>query len=129
MRHLSDEKRSILTNAEVIAIDQDASFTSADRIRKDADGMQLWSRPLHGGDIAVILYNSGDSTNLNGSVAWSELGWSSNDTVRVRDLWARHDVGELRGGYTASELAPHDVAFLRLSRAARPADEPTYRLN
>ena len=34
--------------------------------------------------------------------------------VRVRDLWARNDLGEHEGGYSAA-LAPRDVALLRLT--------------
>ena len=51
---------------------------------------------------------------LNVSCAWRELGWPADARVRVRDLWARKDLGEHGGGYTVL-LAPRDVALLRLT--------------
>lgn len=115
--NLSEEKASILLNTEVIAINQDVAFIAGERIRNDNEtsGGQLWSRPLHDGDICVILYNSGQNDNVTVSVDWSEIGWGAMDEVFVRDLWTHTDVGVLTGGYSADLLA-HDVCMLRLSK-------------
>ena len=83
----------------------------------ETTGGQLWSKPLQNGDLAIILYNSGDSDNVTVPVAWEELGWKTTDAVLVRDLWERKDVGTLVGGMSAA-LAAHDVAMLRLTRLA-----------
>jgi alpha-galactosidase len=114
VRKLSKEKRSILLNEEAIAINQDASATSADRIRGSRGGVQLWSRPLANGDQAVVLYNSGRHAT-NASVAWMELGWPVAESVRVRDVWSKTDLGQFTGGFQLASLAPRDVAFLRLA--------------
>lgn len=115
--NLSDEKRSIVMNPEVIAINQDPAFIAGERLRNDntTTGGQVWSRPLQNGDVAVILYNSGNSDDVTVSLAWSELGWSAEDSVAVRDLWAQKDIGVLTQG-TESVLAAHDVTMLRLTR-------------
>jgi len=114
---MSEEKKSILMNPEIIAINQDPAFISGERIRNDNTTTcgQVWSRPLQNGDLAVILYNSGDANDVSVSVSWPELGWSSTDQVAVRDLWNRADVGVVAEGYEAV-LSAHDVAFLRLTR-------------
>ena len=86
MRNLSPEKYSIIANPEVIAINQDDSSTSADRVRKDANGGQLWVRPLANGDKAVILYNSRKSSGDNITVSFTpkEVGFQADDRIRVR---------------------------------------------
>ena len=118
VRKMSDEKRAILKNKEVIAIDQDASNTAGDRVRKDDSGGQLWARPLAGGDKAAIVYNAGKGLrpkDIDVAVTWAELGWPADAKVRVRDLWSQQDVGEFVGGWNATAIAPHDVQFVRLS--------------
>lgn len=125
---MSDAKRAILLNPEVLALNQDSSATAADRLRNESSGAQLWARPLANGDKAVALFNSGqgarhrdegkgegqDGAPLNVSVAWPELGWAAEARVRVRDVWARKDLGEHAGGYSVA-VAPRDVAVLRLT--------------
>jgi alpha-galactosidase len=119
VRKLSDDKRSILMNADVIAIDQDASATAADRVRNDSRGVQLWARELSGGDKAVLLFNGGWRHLSNVSVSWAEIGWDRADKVVVRDLWARRDLGVFAGEYAAPEIARRDVALLRLSKQSQ----------
>lgn len=119
LRKLSADKRAILLNEEVIAINQDGSATSGDRIRPPPNvtgvDSQLWARPLANGDKAVILFNAGKRKGLGVAVAWAELGWAPADSVRVRDLWAKKDLGVFTAGFNAT-LDSHDVAMLRLTR-------------
>lgn len=115
---MSDEKKAILMNPEVIAIDQDPLFISGERIRNDnsTTGGQVWSRPLSNGDLAVILYNSGNKNAVSVSVSWSELGWQDSDLISIRDLWQRADLDVSAKGSFESILDAHDVQFLRLKR-------------
>lgn len=115
--NLSDEKKSILMNQEVIAINQDPAFISGERIRNDNEttGGQLWARPLSNGDICVILFNSANKDDVAVAVSWEELGWTKEDKVFVRDLWAHADVGIVAEGYE-SVLAAHDITMLRLTK-------------
>jgi alpha-galactosidase len=115
--NLSDEKKMIVMNPEVIAINQDPAFIAGERIRNDNEttGGQVWSRPLQNGDLCVILYNSGNNDGVSVSVAWTELGWANTDNVLVRDLWARKDMGVFTDGIT-SVLAAHDISMMRLTR-------------
>eukprot|EP00935_MAST-01C_sp_MAST-1C-sp1_P002671 g2671.t1 len=133
VRAMSDEKKSILMNPEVIAVNQDPSYTAADRLRNDSStGEQLWARDLANGDKVVVLYNSGDGSgkdsNITIHVTWAEIGWANTTSstedqeaistnVHVRDLWARADKGAFADGYSAP-VAPRDVKLLRLSRSS-----------
>lgn len=118
VRRLSPRKRALLLNEEVVAIDQDASNTGADRVRHDLQsGLQLWARPLANGDRAALLFNSGRRPIANATVEWAEVGWPTDARVRVRDLWAKQDVGVFASRYTmAHSVGPRDVALLRLAR-------------
>lgn len=125
LRRLSSKKRAILANPEVLSINQDASYTAADRVRNDSStGAQLWARPLANGDWAVLLYNGNRWHHANLSVSWEELPpphvavvemGSRPSSCHVRDLWRRRDLGVFTGGYTAAGVAPHDVALLRVT--------------
>mmetsp|Transcript_20268 Transcript_20268/g.33923 ORF Transcript_20268/g.33923 Transcript_20268/m.33923 type:complete len:427 (+) Transcript_20268:51-1331(+) len=118
--NLSEEKRAIVMNAEVIAINQDPAFIAGERVRNDntTTGGQVWSRPLQNGDLCVVLYNSGNSDGVTVSVTWEELGWAINEeVVNCRDLWLKQPVALAEGaGGVSVTLAAHDVQMLRLSR-------------
>jgi alpha-galactosidase len=60
LRNLTAEKKSIIMNAEVIAINQDRLITAGERLSNTTQSGQpgqVWARPLLNGDQAVILYN------------------------------------------------------------------------
>jgi len=115
-RNMSEAKKSIVMNEEVIAVNQDSLFTSGDRIWNNTDGAQVWDRPLADGSHAVILYNSADKVNATIQVTWDMLGWPDSAVVTMRDLWAHADVDpNLSDGHQAV-VGPHDVAMYRVSK-------------
>src|ERR1700730_18574044 len=85
LKNMSPEIKEILTNKEVIAVDQDALGMQGRRVRNDGD-TEVWARQLKDGSRAVILFNrGGDETQI--SVSWEELGYPAHLSVGVRDLW------------------------------------------
>lgn len=127
---LSDEKKSILMNEEVIAINQDVAFISGERVRNDNEttGGQVWSRLLSNGDLAVVLYNSGNSNQVEVYVTFEELAtcdgpskWAiaENEVVFMRDLWEKKDMGEITGEGFSALLDAHEVVLYRLSKYAQ----------
>jgi len=114
IRNLSAKKKELLTNTEVIAIDQDPSYTAGDRIRDDKNGGQLWARNLENKDKAIILYNSGETDTITVVVHWDEIGWPSDAVVKIRDLWGKQNIGLYGSSFNAT-LRPHDVFYGRLS--------------
>jgi alpha-galactosidase len=44
VRHLNAEKRAIIANEEIIAIDQDPLFHAGELVRNNSDGSQIWHR-------------------------------------------------------------------------------------
>lgn len=75
---------------------------------------QTWYKPLASlkDSMAVLLINNDDKAQ-DLSVTWKQLGVACADTAcTVRDLWAHKDLGSHSGGYTATQLASRDSAFL-----------------
>jgi hypothetical protein len=60
LRTMGDTVRLILTNEEVIAINQDPAGIQGRKLRDDGK-QEVWGRPLRGGDRAVVLLNRADT--------------------------------------------------------------------
>jgi alpha-galactosidase len=105
------ETSAILTNREVIAIDQDPLGKQGDRVTA-VGPVEIWSKPLKGGDLAIGLFNRDDSA-LPITLKLSDVGFSGG--ANVRDIWQAKDLGKLKGSYTAN-VPKHGVVLLRLSK-------------
>jgi alpha-galactosidase len=111
VRNMSAEIHDILTNKEVIAVDQDALGKQGARIRDDGD-LEVWAKDLTGSAKVVVLFNRGTAA-ANLKVSWAELGLGAGASLKVRDLWAKKDLGVFTGRHEA--LVPaHDVVMLRV---------------
>ena len=119
VRNMSAWKKSVLTHADIIAINQDDLQSPGYRVRADnATGVQLWAKKLAGGDVAVVLYNRDDAAPRDVSVAWTEVGWPAAAPVRIYDVWTHAVVNASAvGGGTARAVPPHGQRMWRLSRA------------
>lgn len=111
LSQMKPETSAILTNREVIAIDQDPLGKQGDRV-SEVGPVEIWSKPLKGGDKAVALFNR-DDTALPITLKLSDVGFSSG--AKARDIWAAKDLGKLQGAYTAT-VPRHGVVLLRLSK-------------
>jgi alpha-galactosidase len=109
LRNMSPEIHDILTNKDVIAIDQDPLGIEGRRIRKDGD-LEVWSRPLAGGSRAVILFNRSKSDRPI-AVSWSEIGYPDRLSASVRDLWQHKSLGSFTGKFSAN-VPSHGVVMI-----------------
>lgn len=108
---MSPETLAILTNRDVIAVDQDKLGKQGDRVT--ADGVtETWARPLEGGAEAIGVFNRGTSTATT-QVDFHKFGFSG--AVKARDLWLHKDLGSITGPYRVTVPA-HGVVMLRVSR-------------
>jgi alpha-galactosidase len=113
VRKMSDEVRDILTNKEVIAIDQDPSGKQGYQFMTQP-GKEIWVKELSNKSWAVCFLNSSDKpTKIR--LNWSHL-WFVKGEHKVRDLWKKEDIGTT-GKNIDFEIAPHDVALFKLSPA------------
>ncbi|EWM18958.1 alpha-galactosidase [Kutzneria sp. 744] len=117
LRHISAADLAIYTNADVIAVDQDPLAKQAVPVPasgKPAGNNGLWvlSKPLSGGDRAVVLFNSTGTTATIGTTA-SEVGLPKSNDYQLRDLWS-HNTTETAGAITAAVPA-HGVVMYQVS--------------
>jgi len=102
---MTPETLALLTNKEVIAVDQDALGKQGDRVSA-VGPMEIWAKPLSGGA------NRAD-TPRSITLHLREVGFSEN--AKLRDLWQGKDVSASNGAYTV--LVPaHGAALLKVSR-------------
>lgn len=100
---------TLLTNDEVIAINQDALGKQAIRLARTG-GIEIWEKDLDDGSKAVALFNRGDTeaTALLQRAALNVAGrW------RIRDLWEHKNLGEFQPTFHAS-LPAHGMKLLRI---------------
>jgi len=106
---------SLLTNPEVIAVDQQSS---GGRQVFRQDDLIAWSADVPGsGDKYLAVFNARDSSSDNKPVAVTvrlrDLGFDG--PCRTRDLWKRADIGVVQGEFSPM-IAVHGAGLYRLSR-------------
>ena len=109
LRDMRPEIHDILTNKEVIAVDQDALGREGRLVAKNGD-LEVWAKQLKDGSRAVVLLNRGGSEQES-SVAWEDLGYPNYLNAAVRDLWLHKDLGKFAGKYSA-RVAAHGVVMV-----------------
>ena len=116
IRSMSATTRSILTNAEVIAVDQDELGVQGKVVATPGTNLQVWAKKLAGTNtVAVALFNRGGSA-ASITAQWSAIGLPAGSAT-VRDLWSHTDLGKFDNSYTASSVPSHGVVMLKVTSA------------
>jgi alpha-galactosidase len=111
LRDMKKEISDILTNREVIAIDQDAKGVQGARVSKNGD-LEVWEKPLHDGSHAVGLFNLGkDSAMVTAN--FSDLKLTGSHAVL--DLWAHADKGKVKDKFEAT-VPSHGVVLVKIAK-------------
>jgi alpha-galactosidase len=113
VRTMSDQTRAILTNRDVIAVDQDPLTAQATALPRDN---RVLVKPLSDDAVAVTLFNAADQP-ADIATSASIAGLRDSPCYTVRDLWTHTDT--TTAGAIARTVAPHDVAMLRVSPTCR----------
>jgi len=110
--NMSSQTQQVLTNREVIAVDQDPLGQPGTLVLQEQPGLQVWARPLEGNHSpqAVLLFNR-NAQAAKMQVQWEDLGIYGS--AAVRDLWSHHDLGIFPKGYEA-QVPAHGVVMLRV---------------
>jgi hypothetical protein len=110
VRSMSAATAGLLTNRDMIAIDQDPLGTPAKPLAADP---RILVKPLAGGSVAVALFNSGDRpASIRTTTA--ALGLAPGRTYTVHDVWA-HTTTTSAGAIGAETVAPHATTLLRIT--------------
>lgn len=111
LTQMDDFELGLVTNDEVLAVHQDPLGKPADRVSRNGE-LEVWSRPLADGSLAVGLFNR-DEMDMKVGVTWSELGISGKQ--KVRDLWRQKDLGSFSDEFS-SVVPRHGALFVRISK-------------
>src|SRR5664279_2328107 len=121
LRKMTPQTREILTNKEMIDIDQDERGIAAFKITMP-DSLELWVKPLKNGELALCFFNrTGKAGKID--LDWKTLNISdalsgmdihfAQQLFTLRDLWLKKDLGKTDKKLERS-LDAHDVLVLRL---------------
>ena len=112
LEHLDPYTLGLLTNDEVLAIDQDELGKEA--VRVGADGaVDFYMKPLVDGSYALGIFNRGEQPATLGMSKLSRMGMKGNLTAR--DLWRQQDVQDFNPAKTTFTVPANGVVLLKLS--------------
>lgn len=112
LEKLDEFTLNLLTNDEVLAVNQDALGKQAVCVVKDGD-LRVYAKDLEDGSKAVGLFNLGD-TMATVSVKWSDLKLTGK--LGVRDLWRQKDLGQ-SGAELHLPVAPHGAELVKIGKS------------
>ena len=108
---MTDFTLNLITNDEVIAVNQDPAGRGAIRLSK-AHGLEVWAKELEDRSVAVGLFNRSEN-KARVTLKFSDLAFKGS--VKVRDLWRQKDEGFFKQSYSA-EVNSHGVKFILLKQ-------------
>ena len=126
LRIMKSETLNILTNKEIIAINQDALGIQGFKYQSE-NGVDVWVKPLFDENWAVIFLNRSDKTQKI-NFDWKKHIIEDKDfkyilnltsqKYNVRDLWEHIDLGNTNKIFQ-KELASHDVIAIKLTKVKK----------
>jgi len=111
--NMKPEVKEILTNKEVIAIDQDKLGKQARRVYSEGQ-VDVWERELSGGAWAIAILNAGSDRFSTHPFHLSLRNLGLHGPQKARDLWAKTDITLTDN--MPIEMPGHDVLLLRIDK-------------
>ena len=81
------------------------------------DSIEIWGGPLSNKEFVALLWNRSGNNGVPIEFSFTTLGVPAGTKLKVRDLWARKDLGVFTGKYLASSVDSHASVLLKLSYA------------
>jgi alpha-galactosidase len=123
LRNMSKETKEILTNREVVAVNQDVLGVQGFQY-SSKEKVEVWFKPLAGGDWAMVILNRDTSARrisfdwkaekVSDSLSKREARFDTTE-YNLRDLWNGRELGNTLRALTA-DVPPHDVLMFRLKK-------------
>jgi Alpha galactosidase A/Alpha galactosidase C-terminal beta sandwich domain len=110
----------MLTNPEVLAVDQDSAGLQAVKVLEPETGVQIWSKPLaHPGSRAVLMLNR-SAAEKDIEVHAADLGLADQARMTSRDLWSHSELGSFDKSF-AVHVQAGDAILLLVNGTDLPA--------
>ncbi|KAM5553509.1 alpha-galactosidase-like [Rosa sericea] len=104
IRSMDDATFNLLSNKEVIAVNQDKLGAQGKQVTSGTD-LQVWAGPLSDNRVALVLWNRGPS-KATVTAHWSDIGLEPTTVVKPRDLW-EHSTGSSVSETLSADLESH----------------------
>jgi alpha-galactosidase len=111
IRDMDADTKRILTNKEIIAVNQDKKGVQARRIFKESC-KELWAKKLADGSYAVGFLNRHDNETIEITLDLDLIGLKD---AAARDLWKHEDIGEFKEQITL-KVRPHECRMLKIKK-------------
>jgi alpha-galactosidase len=116
IRSMSTVSHDILTNADVIAVNQDSLGNQGQLVATPQTNLQIWSKTLAGQNTRAVALLNRTAGSASITVQWTSVGLPAGNAT-VRDLWTHADLGTVAQSYTATGVPSHGVVMLRVASA------------
>ncbi len=110
--HMKPEINAILTNKDVIALDQDKLGKQASRVYSEGE-VDVWAKHLSDGAMAIAVLNAGSDKYSTHPFHLSLAKLGLHGSQQGKDLWTGKDV-ELKDNMPI-ELPSHDILLVRIA--------------
>jgi len=111
---MSPTTLQILTNRDVIKVDQDKLGQQGELVSESSPGLEVWRKRLSNGDVAVALFNETDQAAPISTTADRVGVQVKGSGVTVRDLWSHQ---QWRSSGTLSATVPaHGTVMYRVGK-------------
>ncbi|MCM8570375.1 glycoside hydrolase family 27 protein [Gramella jeungdoensis] len=117
---MSDQTLDILTNKEMIDINQDPLVYQARRLKDEGD-LEVWAKPLKStlsGEVAVALLNRSDSSKWM-SFKMEDVGIDPSKKNTIRDVW-KHKELQPNQNKLSMKVPSHGVVVLKIQGESLP---------
>jgi hypothetical protein len=111
MGHLDSFTLNLLTNDEVLAIDQDALGKGARQTIKKED-YQVWTKELEDGSKAIGIFNTSDKFQ---TIKLNKADVGMGGFTKIRNVWQQLYIIS-SGPEFVTKIAPHGVLLVKVSK-------------
>lgn len=128
LTNMSPQTLEIITNKEIIALDQSPFVYQARRLIDNGD-LEVWAKPListMSGEVAVALLNRSDKPDTI-SFDLSAVGIDASKNYLVRDLWQKKDLQPSSEKFIHMFVPTHGIVVLKIKGEALPYNPFQYK--
>ncbi|KAK8464691.1 hypothetical protein PHAVU_010G058401 [Phaseolus vulgaris] len=115
--NMTDDTLEILSNAEVIAVNQDPLGIQGKKVRMEG-ALEIWAGPLSEYRVAVLILNKYGDRHAVISAEWDDIGLDPSTVVEARDLWEHEILKRQFVGKLTVTVEPHSCKMYVLKPIA-----------
>ncbi|KAK4579423.1 hypothetical protein RGQ29_029191 [Quercus rubra] len=116
VRNLTKETFNIISNQEVIAVNQDSLGIQAKKVRMEGNS-EIWAGPLSGSRVVLVLLNRATVPHsITGN--WDDIGIPESSVIEARDVWEHKTLETRFVGNLTANVEPHSCKMFVLKPIA-----------